>query len=165
MGPFGHFAIGLTAKPAAPKTPLWVLLAATEAPDLLFFVFQIAGIEQAAWSMDLSRGVEIVTPPSIPWSHGLFMNVVWAVVAAALAFYFYRDRRTSAVMGLAVFSHWVLDFIVHVPDLPLLFDGSPLVGLGLWASGPGFIIAMILEIGMFIGGLAIYLATRKRVRE
>ena len=163
MGPPGHFAIGLAAKPAAPKTPLWVLLAATEAPDLLFFVFQAAGIEKAAVSAtDLSRGVEIMTIGVLPWSHGLFMNVVWAVVAAALALFFYRDRRTSIVMGLVVFSHWVLDFIVHLPDLPLLFEGSPLVGLGLWASGPGLIISIILEIGMFVGGLAIYLAARKR---
>jgi len=90
------------------------------------------------------------------------MCVVWSVVAAAIGYLFYRDRRTSVVIGLMVFSHWVLDFIVHVPDLPLLFDGSPLVGLGLWGSGPGLIISGILEVGLFAGGLAIYLVSRKR---
>ena len=90
------------------------------------------------------------------------MCLVWAVVAAALAFLFYRDRRTSIVIGLVVLSHWVLDFIVHLPDLPLLFDGSPLVGLGLWGSGPGVIISIILEFVLLGGGIAVYWISRKR---
>jgi len=163
MGPPGHFAIGLAAKPVAPKAPLWVLLLATELPDLLFFAFQAAGIEYVAVSTtDFGRGVQILSPGSMPWSHGLFMCLVWSVVAAAIAFLFYRGRRTSIVIGLMVFSHWVLDFIVHAPDLPLLFSGSPLVGLGLWGSGPGLIISVILEFLLLGGGLAIYLVTRKR---
>jgi hypothetical protein len=56
----------------------------------------------------------------------------------------------------------VLDFIVHGPDLPLLFGGSPLVGLGLWTSGPGLIISGILELGLLAGGIAVYLVTRRR---
>jgi hypothetical protein len=163
MGPPGHLAIGFAAKPAAPKAPLWVLLVATEVPDLLFFAFQAVGIENAGISTtDFDQGVQILSPGSIPYSHGLFMCMVWSVVAVAIAFLFYRDRRTSIVIGLMVFSHWMLDFIVHVPDLPLLFDGSPLVGLGLWASGPGLIISGILEFVLLTGGIAIYLVTRKR---
>ncbi len=163
MGPPGHLAIGFAAKRAAPKAPLWVLLAATEIPDLLFFAFQAIGIESAADSTtDLAQGVQILSPGSIPYSHGLFTCLVWSVVATALAFLFYRDRRTSIVIGLVVFSHWVLDFIVHVPDLPLLFDGSPLLGLGLWGSGPGLVISIILEIVLLAGGIAMYIVTRKR---
>ncbi len=163
MGPLGHFAIGLALKPATPKAPLWVLLVATEISDLLFFAFQAIGIETVAVStMDFGRGFEILVPGSIPWSHGLFMCAIWSVVAAAIAFLFYRDRRTSAVIGLVIFSHWVLDFIVHVPDLPLLFEGSPLVGLGLWASGTGLIVAIILEFVLLAGGIAIYVVARKR---
>jgi hypothetical protein len=164
MGPPGHFAIGLAAKPAAPKVPLWVLLLASEALDLLSFGFEAVGIEDFGVSQtDINQGVEILRPASIPWSHGLFMSVVWSLVAAAIAFLVFRDRRASSTIGLVVFSHWVLDFVVHLPDLPLLFDGSPLVGLGLWSSGPGLIISGILELGLFAGGIAIYWVTRKRV--
>jgi hypothetical protein len=163
MGPPGHLAIGLAAKPAAPKAPLWALLLATEVPDLLFFVFQAAGIErQGITHINLKQGIQILSPGVLPWSHGLFMCIVWSVVAAAMAFLFYRDRRTASVIGLLVFSHWVLDFIVHVPDLPLLFNGSPLVGLGLWGSGPGLIISGILELGLLAAGIAIYWTARKR---
>ena len=164
MGPPGHLAIGFAAKSAAPKAPLWVLLAATEIPDLLFFAFQAIGIESAGISTtDLSRGVQILSPGSIPYSHGLFACLLWSVVAAAAAFLLYRDRRTSIVIGLALFSHWVLDFIVHLPDLPLLFDGSPLLRLGLWGSGPGLVISGILEFILLAGGIAIYMITRKKV--
>jgi hypothetical protein len=164
MGPPGHFGIGLAAKPAAPKAPLWVLLLATEVPDLLFFAFQTVGIEDAGVSTtEIGQGVEILSPAFVPWSHGLLMCAVWSAVAALIAFLFYRDRRTSVVIGLLVLSHWVLDFIVHLPDLPILFNGSPLVGLGLWGSGPGLIFSGILELGLLAAGLAIYWTARKRM--
>lgn len=90
------------------------------------------------------------------------MSLVWSVVAAVIAYLIYRDRRTSSVVGLVVFSHWVLDFIVHPGELPLLFNGSPMVGLGLWTSGPGLIISIILEFALLAGGIALYLFARKR---
>jgi hypothetical protein len=158
MGPPGHLAIGLAAKSAAPKAPLWVLLLASEVLDLLCFGFVAIGIEKLGVShTDLSRGLTVLAPASIPWSHGLFMSIVWSVVAAAIAYAFYRDHRTAAIVGLAVFSHWMLDFIVHPGELPLLFIGSPMVGLGLWTTGPGLILSGILEIALLTSGVALYL--------
>jgi membrane-bound metal-dependent hydrolase YbcI (DUF457 family) len=163
MGPPGHLGIGFAAKPAAPKAPLWVLLVASEALDLLCFGFTAIGVEDFGVShTDLGQGLKVLVPGSVPWSHGLFMSIIWSVVAAAIAYLIYRDRRTSGILGLVVFSHWVLDYIVHPGDLPLLFNGSPMVGLGLWTSGPGLIISGILELVLLAGGIAIYLVTRKR---
>jgi membrane-bound metal-dependent hydrolase YbcI (DUF457 family) len=93
------------------------------------------------------------------------MSFVWSVVVAAIAYLIYRDRCTSGVLGLVVFSHWVLDFIVHSPDLPLLFDSSQKVGQGLWTSGPGLISSIVLELVLLAGGIAIYMVTRKRKPE
>ena len=87
--------------------------------------------------------------------------MVWSVLAAAIAYLFSRDRRTSIAIGALVFSHWVLDFIVY-SNLPLDFNNSQLVGLGLLNSGLGVIIGIILEIGLIAGGIAIYFVTRKR---
>lgn len=89
------------------------------------------------------------------------MSVVWSVVVAAIALRFSRDRRTSIVIGLMVFSHWVLDFVVYL-NIPLFFDNAQVIGLGLITSGPGLIAGIILEIGLIAGGIAIYLKTRKR---
>ncbi len=162
MDPIAHASIGLMAKPIAPRAPLWALLAATQVPDLLFFGFQAAGIEhQGVSTMDLSQGLRISTLGSTPWSHGLFMCIGWSLAVAVIAFLFCRDRRTSIALGAMVFSHWVLDSIVY-SNLPLFFDNSRLVGFGLLNSGPGVVIGILLEIGLIIGGIVIYLKTRKR---
>ncbi len=92
----------------------------------------------------------------MPWSHGLFMSVVWSILIAGITYLIYRDRHSARVMGLVIMSHWLLDFIVHPPELPLLFTGSPIVGLGLWLSPQGYIISNILEVGMLAGGIALY---------
>jgi membrane-bound metal-dependent hydrolase YbcI (DUF457 family) len=162
MEPLAHASIGLMAKPFAPKAPLWALLAATAVPDLLSFGFMAAGIEHGAVTqLDFEHGLQYLSQQSIPRSHGLFMSVVWSVVVAAIALRFSRDRRTSIVIGLMVFSHWVLDFVVYL-NIPLFFDNSQVIGLGLTTSGPGLILGILLEIGLIAGGIAIYLKTRKR---
>jgi hypothetical protein len=163
MGPPGHFSIALAVKPVAPKVPLWVLLLATEVLDLLCFAFAAIGVENLGVShSDFVHGTQVIVPASIPWSHGLFMSIVWAVAAAVIGWIVYRDRWSGSIIGLAVFSHWVMDFIVHPPYLPLLFNGSPTVGLGLSTSGLGAILNVFLEFGLLAGGIAIYWAYRKR---
>ena len=134
--------------------------------DLLCFGFVAVGMENLGVShTDLSQGVTMLSPASLAWSHGLFMSVVWSVAAAALAFVFLRNRRMAGIVGLVVFSHWVLDFIVHPAELPLLFNNLQSAGLGLWTSGAGLLISGILELGLLAGGIAIYLVTRKRTTQ
>ena len=158
MDPLAHASIGLIVKPIVPKAPLWALLAATQVPDLLCFGFMAAGVEYGAVNqLDLEHGLEYLSLPSIPWSHGLFMCVVWSAVVAAIALLLWRDRRTSIVMGLAVFSHWFLDFVVYL-NIPVFFDNSQLIGLGLITSRPGLILGIVLEIVLIAGGIGVYLA-------
>jgi membrane-bound metal-dependent hydrolase YbcI (DUF457 family) len=162
MDPLAHASVGLMAKPIAPKAPLWALLAATQVPDLLSFGFLATGIEQSATTqLDWEHGLQYLSQPSIAWSHGLFMCIVWSVVVGAIALRFYRDRRTSIIIGLLVFSHWLLDFIVY-PNMPVLLDASPSIGIGLITSGPGLIGGIVLEIGLVVGGITIYLVNRRR---
>lgn len=163
MGPSGHCAAGLAAKPLAPKVPLYVLLFATLVLDFLYFAFAYAGME----------GAKSGIPYSHPWSHGLFMSVIWSGAAALLAARIYRDYRSGTIVGLLVFSHWVLDFISHpmgfghpVPrDKPLLFHGSRKVGLGLYSS-ISVPQALAIETGMLILGAAVYVTyTVKKKKE
>ena len=166
MGPIGHFAIGLAAKPVAPRISIWLLLAATETLDLLCFGFVTLGVEVLGTSQaDLAQGIKIISPALILWSHGLLMSLVWSVIAAVITYLVYHDRRTSAILGGLVLSHWVLDFVVHLPDLPLLFGSSPKVGLGLWSTGPGLVISAILEIFLGAVGFAIYWRARQSGRS
>jgi membrane-bound metal-dependent hydrolase YbcI (DUF457 family) len=135
---------------------------ATEALDLLTLAFLAIGIEKfGVTHIDISEGLVMVSPASIAWSHSLIMALVWSSLAAAIAFLAFRDRRAGSIVGLLVFSHWVLDFIVHPQELPLLFGGSQMLGLCLWCSGPGLVIAGVLEFALLAGGLAIYVVHRK----
>ena len=153
---YGHIGVGLAAKRVAPKAPLGVLLLAATVIDVLCGVFMLTGIE----------GIDASGASSIPWSHGLFMGVVWSLAGFAVTFLISRDRRTGIVVGLLVFSHWVLDWISHPmgmgrelpPDLPLLFEGSPKVGLGLYNS---IAAAVITDFGLLIGGSVIYLVSTR----
>lgn len=153
---FGHIGVGLAAKPVAPKAPLGVLLLAPTVIDTLCGVFVMTGVE----SVDANGTC------SIPWSHGLFMAMVWTIAGLAIAFLVYRDRRTTITIGLLIFSHWLLDYISHPmgmgkelpPDIPLLFEGSPKVGLGLYNSVPA---ALITDFGLLIGGIVVYLVSTR----
>ena len=163
MGPPGHLGVAFAAKTLVPKAPLWTLLVASEALDFLSFGFIMLGIEKMAVSqIGFEYGIQTITPGSVPWSHGLFISVVWSLIFTAIAYLFLKDWKTSGMIGLVTFSHWILDFIVHPPDLPLLFNNSPVLGLGLWTSGPGLILSIILELALLVGGVAIYLVERKR---
>ena len=166
MSGIGHFAPAFVAKSAAHTVPIWVLLVASEVNDILSVVFSATGIEPKVviTSMDFHQGVRYLVPVSSPWSHGLLMSIVWAVIAAALAYLFFRDRRTSALIGLVILSHWLLDFLMH-SNLPLFFDGSTQVGLGLENTGTGFLFMTILDL-LFLGtGVAIYFGARFRARQ
>lgn len=87
----------------------------------------------------------------------LRLALLWSAAAVAL----YRlvrpraPRGAALVVGAAVFSHWVLDFLVHRPDLPL-YDDSAKVGMGLW-NFP--VIALALEVTFLFGGLWLYFQT------
>lgn len=163
MSGLGHLAPALVAKSTMPEVPLLAFVAASETNDILYFLFSSVGLEPKAVTtvMDFNQGVKYLTPVSDPWSHGLFMSIIWAIVAAAIAFLFYRNRRISIIIGLTVFSHWILDFLMH-SNLSLFFNGSPQIGLGLENSGIGFLFMTIFDILILAAGIAVYFRARKR---
>lgn len=160
MSGIGHLAPGFAAKTAAPQVPLWVFLLAGETNDLLYFAFTATGIEKpATTTMNFSEGVTHLTQGSIPFSHGFFMSIVWSLIFAGVALLIWRDRRVSILLGAVVFSHWALDFLMH-SNLPLFFDGSPLVGLGLENSGAGFFFITIFDLVILAAGILVYFRWR-----
>jgi membrane-bound metal-dependent hydrolase YbcI (DUF457 family) len=154
----GHFAVAFAAKRAAPKTSLGVLFAACQLPDLIWPVFLLLGWERVR----IEPGVTAFSPLAFehyPWTHSLLATVGWAVAAAILYGLWSRSRVGATMVGLLVLSHWVLDWVMHRPDLPL-YPGSSFVGLGLWNSVAA---TLAVELVLFAIGLVIYLAsTRSR---
>lgn len=129
----GHAALGFAAKRVTPRTNLGWLLTAPYLADLLWPVFLLLGWEHVR----IDPGNTPVTPldfVSYPWSHSLLMLVVWGVVLGGIYFAIRRDARGAWIIGALVVSHWLLDFIAHRPDMPLVPWGGPKLGLGLWYS-------------------------------
>ena len=161
MAGLGHLGLGFAAKPLVPKVHLVVLLIATELIDILWGIFYFTGIDRG--NIDAN---------SSPWSHSLSMSVIWSVLAAILVGCIYHDNRSGIVTGLLVFSHWVIDFITHPmgaifggtplsPDLPLFFNSSHKMGLGLYNHS--FAIAIATDIGMLLLGVTIYFFNRNKL--
>jgi hypothetical protein len=155
----GHYGVAFALKRAEPKLSLGTLFIAAQLLDLMWGVFVLLGWEHAR----IVPGHTAVTPLEFldyPISHSLLAAVIWSVVAAA-AYYSWPTRDTSrhwqasAIVGLAVFSHYPLDVLVHIPDLPLLGNESTKLGLGLWNNPALTIAAELLVLG---AGLALYIA-------
>jgi membrane-bound metal-dependent hydrolase YbcI (DUF457 family) len=164
MSGIGHLAPAFLVKTAEPNVPLWVWLAASETNEALYFLFTAAGIEKPAEiSIDFQHGVQYLAANSYPWSHGLFMSVVWSAVAAGIGLRCFHSRRAGCLIGLVVLSHWLLDFLMHA-NLPLFFDGSPKVGLGLETTGAGLVFMTLLDLALLAGSIALYWIRRRQAR-
>ena len=113
-------------------------------------MFLIAGLER----VDVAPADTAFTPLAFvhyPWTHSLAAAVTWGVLFG-LAF-FKLGKRAASVLGLLVASHWVLDALVHRPDLPLWPGSDVAVGLGLWNSVPA---TLAFETLLFAAAVRIY---------
>ena len=156
MDPLAHASVGLLAKTVTPKAPLWALIVATEVPDILFYVFEAMGLEhQAVTSVNFLKGTTYLSPALFPWSHGLMMCVLWSLIVGLICRIFIKDMRTCVVVGLMLFSHWILDALAY-SNIPIGLDGSQLIGLGLINTGIGMFIGIGIEIFLILGGIIIY---------
>ena len=151
----GHYAVGLAAKKVVPKVSLGTLFLAAQLVDLLWPLFLLLGLEHAR----IDPGNTAVTPLDFydyPITHSLIGAILWSGGLGLAYAFLKKDRRAAVVVGLLVFSHWVLDLITHRPDLSLGLGGSTYFGLGLWNSVAGTLIA---EFGLFAAGIVLYTRT------
>lgn len=150
----GHFAAGLALKSRVPEASTWGLLIGVGLLDLLFGPLVLLGIERASITPGVPPGLSL---DYIDWSHSLLMAIVWSVLFALL--FMKKGRTVAAVMGIAVFSHFVLDLVMHPPDLALWPGAQIHLGFGLWKSLP--IGWWYLELA-FVGGALAYYWSRAR---
>jgi membrane-bound metal-dependent hydrolase YbcI (DUF457 family) len=158
----GHYGVSFALKTMDERIPLWVLFIAVQLLDVVWAPLILLGIER----VQITPGITASNPLDLyymPYTHSLIAALLWSV-AAALIFRLWSwtapGTRAAMLVGLAVFSHWVLDLVVHRPDLPL-YDDTMKVGLGLW-NRPA--IAFLLEAGLLLGSVALYLRGRPRGR-
>ncbi len=148
----GHFGIGMGAKKAAPEISLGWLFLAVQFLDLLWPTLLLLNVEQVAINTEPGRTIPL-TFTYYPFSHSLLMVLVWSFLFGLIYWLLKKNIQNAVILGLCVFSHWLLDLVVHYPDLPLFPGNSPLVGLGLWKSPAG---TALIEGAIFITGLLWY---------
>lgn len=156
----GHYAAAMAAKAIEPKAPMWTLAAAAQLVDIGWSVFIMTGVEHARVDPSLPGSTLVLY--DMPWTHSLPAAFAWSVAGALLVKLLLRlPVWASAVVGLTVFSHWLLDFLVHRPDLEL-WPGGKRVGLALWNLP---VPEQALEIGLIAVCGAAWVASRKTLNR
>jgi hypothetical protein len=157
----GHYGAALALKRLEPKLSLGTLFLAVQLADVVWGAFLLLGWEQVR----IDPGYTAVTPLQFtyyPISHSLLGMAGWAAAMAAI-YYSWPTRDTSrhwqaaVLVGFAVLSHFVLDLLVHVRDLPLSGDSSVRLGLGLWNYPAA---TLLLELATLAAGVGVYVALR-----
>lgn len=153
----GHWAPALAAAAASKRAPkLGVLFVAAQLVDWAFFGLLLLGVEH----MRFSPGISVMNPMDLyhmPITHSLLGSAGFAAVFAGLIWLGSKDPSAALIGGAVVLSHWLLDLLVHVPDLTLA-GNPPKLGLGLW-NHP--LVEMPLELGITFGALWWYAKVRK----
>jgi len=153
----GHVGAALVIGRAERRVNVGAFVFAALLLDVVLWLFVLLGWETVTIPPDFADSHQAAY--EFPYSHGLVASLVWSLLCGAtLAYVCARpsDRSRAAVLiGAAVFSHWVLDALVHVPELPLLGAASTKVGLGLWQNLP---LALALEAIIVVLGLAMFVS-------
>ena len=151
----GHYGVSFAAKKGDASVPLWVLFVAVQLLDFAWAPLVLLGVEKVRIVPGFTR-TNALDLYYMPYTHSLVAAILWSAAAFALYRLAARGGNTAGlVVAAAVFSHWVLDLVVHVPDLPL-YDDTTKVGLGLW-NWPA--TALGLEAAALFGGMWLYFRT------
>jgi hypothetical protein len=128
----GHYGVSFAAKPVGNRVPLWVWFIAVQWLDVIWSVLVLMGIEKLRIVPGFTQA-NALDLYYMPYTHGLPGSIVLSLVFGSGVALFTPGNRTATTMlvAAAAFSHWILDLVVHVPDLPL-YDNTAKVGFGLW---------------------------------
>lgn len=147
----GHF--GPATFFARQTVPLWHCFVAVQVIDYVFFPFVFLGIEQVS-ILPNATAVNHFHTGHIGYSHSLLSAIIFSVIAL----WIYPKINPAAGRGGAfliaflVFSHWLMDLIAHLPDLPVWPHGLNL-GFGMWRY---FWASIIVESALFLAGAVFY---------
>jgi hypothetical protein len=154
----GHYGAAFAAKRAEPRLPLWVWFVAVQWLDVGWSLLVLLGVEK----LNIVPGYTEANALDLyymPYTHGLPGALALSLAFGANVAECVCERRARAFLvgAAASFSHWILDLVVHTPDLPL-YDNTHKVGLGLWRH---VAVSFPLELAVLAIGVALY--TRRTI--
>ena len=148
----GHFGLAAAVKSKAPDVPLWSLMLATQWLDIVFIPLFATGVETIE---PIDGGGYAHAIIHADYTHSLVGAAALSAVLGAV-FGWRWGRRAGWIIAAVAFSHWLLDLLVHRPDMPILpgnWGGLPLLGLGLWRWP---VAVMLVEALLVVGGAWLY---------
>ena len=149
----GHFAPAFLAAAAYSRGPkLGTYFVAAQLVDWAFFGLATIGVEKMRIDPDASAMVPFDLY-YMPYTHSLAGTGAWALAFGLVIALWHRDALAGALVALVVASHWLLDWLTHVPDLTIAGSGET-YGLGLWNSPE---LAIPLELGITLAAFAFYI--------
>ena len=153
----GHFGAGFAGKKIINKPSLGTLFLAAQFIDLLWPLMLLFGIEK----VEIDPGNTALTPLNFihyPVTHSLFGVLIWGVIFGIIYYLIKKDLKSSIWLGVLVLSHWILDLLVHRPDLQLMPCSEFRVGFGIW-NHPA--VSIIIELLIFAAGIYLYMRMTK----
>lgn len=161
----GHFGLAAAVKAKSPSVPFWALMLSTQLLDVLFVPFFITGIETME-PVAQGYGGSII---HADYTHSLVGALFIAMVAGHFAKYLW-GLRGGLIISAMIFSHWLLDLLVHRADLPILpgnYGQLPLLGFGLWQFTTASIVIefILIAVGLVMYARSIIPGTTGRQRS
>lgn len=158
----GHFGLAAAVKAKQPSVPLWALMLSTQLLDVLFVPLLLTNVETIVPIGKGGYGEAII---HANYTHSLVGALLIAIVAGLLAWRVW-GRNTGLVIGAVVFSHWLLDLLVHRADLPILpgnLGNLPMLGFGLWAFP---LVSVTMELALIaVGGWFYFSSALQRAKK
>jgi hypothetical protein len=152
----GHYSFSFAGKSVDKRIPLWLLFLAVQWIDVMWSIFVLLGIEKVRIvpGITASNALDLYY---MPYTHSLLGVLCWSALAYVVCQIVpgLGGKRTGLILAAAVFSHWILDLIVHRPDLAL-YDSVGKMGFGLWNYRGA---AFALEMAVLFGGAAMLYRT------
>jgi hypothetical protein len=153
----GHYGVSFAARSTSVSVPLWVWFVAVQWLDFVFMTLALAGVEKVRITAGFTESNDLDLY-YMPYSHGLVGALILSVVFAGIVAAVFPAARRPLGFGLvafASFSHWLLDLVMHTPDMPLFDDSSTKVGLGLWDH-----VAIAFPLELLVLGLGMWIYAR-----
>ena len=159
----GHFGFAALVKARERQVPLWALMLATVWLDVIFVPLFVAGVETIE-TVSGTRGGYGTGIIHADYTHSVAGALVIAGVFGLIAAIPW-GRRCGIVLAAVVFSHWLLDLIVHRGDMPILpgnIGDLPKLGFGLWRFPTAAITSELVLV--VVGAFFYWQAARSAVR-
>ena len=148
----GHYTAAAVLVTLVPDSPVLPAAIGVAWPDLVWPVLVLIGREKVTLDRadPLQRAIRF---DFYPVSHSLVLSNILALLPAAVVALAYQSITAGVVFWFAAISHWFLDLVVHLRDLPVVGIGAHdhKFGAGLWLHPKS---AFIIEY-LFLAGVVL----------